>query len=111
MQPPEYQRVVFHHPEIPMFLAHETPSDTVNRLAKEKFGLDHGDFDKSFKAHMPGKDSKGYVFEVQVKFHPAQELRSHPDVMLVIDTPPPREGHFGARDPKELKRHPKPPKP
>lgn len=106
MEPPKYQVVVFTHPEMPMFLGHETPSGTVQRLARTKFGLDPADFDPSSPAHCAGLDRGKYVFEVQVTAASAQKLKAeaHPDVLMVIDPLPPRDFAFGARDPKELKK-------
>lgn len=106
MEPPKYQVIVFTHPEMPMFLGHETPSGTVTRLARTKFGFDHADFDPAAPAHCAGMDKGKYVFEVQVTAAAAAKLKAeaHPDVLLVCDPQPKRDFGFGARDPKELKK-------
>jgi hypothetical protein len=106
MEPPKHQVVVFTHPEMPMFLGHETPSGTITRLAKTKFGFDNADFDPAGKAHCAGMDKGKYVFEVQVTAAAAAKLQAqkHPDVVLVCDPLPPMNHAFGARDPKELQR-------
>ncbi|MEZ0261304.1 MAG: hypothetical protein ACAH80_09860 [Alphaproteobacteria bacterium] len=103
---PKYQVVVFTHPEMPMFLGHETPSGTITRLARTKFGFEHADFAPAAPAHCAGLDKGKYVFEVQVTAAAAHKLKmeAHPDVMLICDPLPPRDFGFGARDPKELKK-------
>lgn len=106
MEPPKYQVVVFTHPEMPVFLGHETPSGTVTRLARTKFGFDHADFDPSHSGHCAGMDKGKYVFEVQVTAAAAAKLQKdgHPDVVMVIDPQPKHNFAFGARDPRELKK-------
>lgn len=92
----------------------------IHNRAMEKFGLHVSEINAEHTPGYPGTQSLRnvenggvetlHVFELQISAKAAERLslQYHPEILLISNVVEPRKFPLGARDPKELKKGPKP---